>query len=156
MNQQRSLLGAILHSQDGKSIRLQAPLLQTLVATGHFTRMAVKSMCGSHDWVVGMCATGLPSPREWGLTGSQARTCTPWEDILGYYVFLFYYVFLSPGLRFSLYPSSVLAFGLGMHSPEAEHFPSLCESWVQFPVRRSIDLRQGFVSEELRSQEGCG
>lgn len=43
MNRQRSLLEAILHRQDGKSIRIQARLLQNLVATGRYPGMAVNA-----------------------------------------------------------------------------------------------------------------
>lgn len=146
MNRQRSLLEAILHRQDGKSIRLQALLLQNLVATGHFTRMAVKSMHGSHGWVLGMCATGLPSPCEWDLTGSQARTCTPWEDILGTMSSVLLCFLVSCLKVFSL-PFKFFSFWAGDASAEAEHFPSLCESGVQFPVQRRIDRKQGFVFE---------
>lgn len=98
MNRQRSLLEAILHRQDGKIHQTSGSAASNPCGHGTFHQDGSKvnawlAWLGTREQrhypveSSQMCATGLPSPREWGLTGSQARTCTPWEDILGYYIF---------------------------------------------------------------------
>lgn len=158
MNRQRSLLEAILHRQDGKSIRIQARLLQNLVATGRYPGMAVNAGLNRREprrWGQ-MCAKGFPSPWEWGITGSQARVSTHARARCSGVLRLLFSLlcFLASCLKIFSLPLKLFSFWVGHTQPRGRALCLDCESWVQFPVQSRLDPNQGFVFEEPRSQKG--